>query len=125
MQNNCKEFGVKACRDFRPGEYVYELTGLVPTDNAAVHTGLSCTIPHVDQGQPLEPHVLCGPIRFVNHHCVSRNVEVRKHRSIMSTLHPNVIPVRPPVRQLRIYRSGNQTNRNRGRIVGRLRPGLV
>jgi hypothetical protein len=125
MQNNTKEFGVKACRDFHPGEYVYELAGLVPTDSAAVHTGLSCTIPHVDQGQPLEPRVLCGPIRFVNHHCVSRNVEVRKHHSTMSTQHLNLMPVRPPVRQLRIYGSGNQANKKGGGIVGRLRPGLV
>ncbi|KAF8221993.1 hypothetical protein L208DRAFT_1324861 [Tricholoma matsutake] len=73
--SNKREFGIEASRAFRPGEYIYELVGLVPTDNLADHTNLSVVTPHVDQGEALEPRVLFGPICFINHHCVSHNVQ--------------------------------------------------
>lgn len=76
MADKNREFGVKASRGFRTGEYIYELVGLVPTDNRAEHTNLSSVVPHVDQGEALEPRrVLCGPIRFINHDCVAYNVQ--------------------------------------------------
>jgi hypothetical protein len=73
-----KQFGVEACRKFCTGEYIYELVGLVPIDGKAKHTELSVTTPHIDQGEALEPRVLFGPIRFINHHCKDSNVEVSK-----------------------------------------------
>jgi hypothetical protein len=80
---------MEASRAFRPGEYIYELAGLVPTDNLAEHTNLSVITPHVDQGEVLEPRVLCGPIRFINHHCVSHNVQVGKSHSTILARHLN------------------------------------
>jgi len=71
-----KEFGVEAARNFCKGEYIYELVGHVPIDSLAKHTDLSVTVPHVNQGEALEPRVLFGPIRFINHHCKQYNVEV-------------------------------------------------
>lgn len=72
------EFGVEACRKFCKGEYIYELVGLEPIDGSARHTELSVIVPHIDQGEALEPRVLFGPIRFINHHCKKYNVEVSK-----------------------------------------------
>jgi hypothetical protein len=80
---------MEASRAFRPGEYIYELAGLVPTDNLADHTNLSVITPHADQGEVLEPRVLFGPIRFINHHCVSHNVQVCKSHSTILTRHLN------------------------------------
>ncbi|KAF8230697.1 hypothetical protein L208DRAFT_1060441, partial [Tricholoma matsutake] len=85
--SNKREFGIEASRAFQPGEYIYELVGLVPTDNLADHTNLSVVTPHVDQGEALEPHVLFGPIHFINHHCVSHNVQyVPLHGSCAFTI---------------------------------------
>jgi hypothetical protein len=85
MAKNDREFGVRACRDFLAGEYVYELAGLVPTDSSADHAGLSAIMTHVDQGETLESRVLFGPIRFVNHHCTASNVQVCKCHSTLPT----------------------------------------
>ena len=84
MADKNREFGVKASRGFRTGEYIYELVGLVPTDNRAEHTNLSSVVPHVDQGEALEPRVLFGPIRFINHDCVAYNVQVSRCHSTAS-----------------------------------------
>jgi len=73
-----EEFGVLASRKFFPGEFIYELVGLVPIDGLASHTELSVTMPHIDQGETVEPRVLFGPIRFINHHCDEYNVQVSK-----------------------------------------------
>ena len=75
-----KEFGVEASRKFSKGEYIYELVGLVPMDGSENHSELSAITPHIDQelGEALEPRVLFGPIRLINHHCKQYNVEVSK-----------------------------------------------
>jgi hypothetical protein len=91
-----REFGVKATRAFRTGEYIYELAGLVPTENLAEHTNLSLVVPHVDQGEVLEPRVFFGPIRFINHHCVSYNVQVSKSHPKLPVRHLN-FTVRPTI----------------------------
>jgi hypothetical protein len=44
---------MKASEAFCSGKYIYELAGLVPTDNLADYSNLSLVITHV--GEILEP----------------------------------------------------------------------
>ena len=74
MKDKSLGFGVKATRAINQGDYVYELAGLLATDNDTPHTRLSETIPFGSSSQDIR--VFFGPIRFVNHECVNFNAEV-------------------------------------------------
>jgi hypothetical protein len=67
-------FGVRAAQKIHKGDYIYELSGMLATDNDTPHTRLSETIPFGGASQ--DQRVLFGPIRFVNHRCVHFNAEV-------------------------------------------------
>jgi hypothetical protein len=62
-----KGFEVRASCDIQESEYVYELVGLVLTDSQAEHIGLLAIIPHAGREEDLEPCLLFGPVRFINH----------------------------------------------------------
>jgi len=119
--NKKREFGVKACRVFHVGEFIYELAGLVPKDNLADHSNLSCILTHVDQAEPLEDRVLFGPIRLINHHCTGSNIQVCKCYSIIPTGHLNCA-VCHTVWKLCIYYQANTSRRG---AVCKLWPWLV
>ena len=70
-------FGVRAAQNIHQEDYVYELSGMLATDNETPHTRLSETIPFGSTNQ--DQRVLFGPIRFVNHRCVHFNAEVSLH----------------------------------------------
>ncbi|KDR70301.1 hypothetical protein GALMADRAFT_144960 [Galerina marginata CBS 339.88] len=72
-----KGFAIYANKDIIQGEYIQELLGLMPEDRAEKYTDLSTITPHKDNRNDgsFEEKLLIGPIRFINHRCVSYNVE--------------------------------------------------
>ncbi|KDR65714.1 hypothetical protein GALMADRAFT_47566, partial [Galerina marginata CBS 339.88] len=72
-----KGFAIYANKDIIQGEYIEELLGLMPEDRAEKYTDLSTITPHDDNRNDgsFEEKLLIGPIRFINHRCVSYNVE--------------------------------------------------
>ncbi|KDR65286.1 hypothetical protein GALMADRAFT_148808 [Galerina marginata CBS 339.88] len=74
---NQKGFAIYANKDIIQGEYIEELLGLMPEDRAEKYTDLSTITPHTDNCNDgsFEEKLLIGPIRFINHRCVSYNVE--------------------------------------------------
>jgi hypothetical protein len=83
MKDNSLGFGVKAMRAINKGDYVYELAGLLATDNDTPHTHLSETTPFGASSQDIR--VFFGPIRFVNHECIDFNAEVSKFNYLTSS----------------------------------------
>ena len=77
------DFGVSAKRDFEPGEYIYELMGIMPIDSIALHSELSVITPHPVQGQKSERRVMTGPLRLLNHRCQLFNAQVSPDGSFL------------------------------------------
>jgi hypothetical protein len=122
--DGCPEFGVKATRNLLQDEFIYELAGLIPTDGLAAHSNLSTVTPHPDQGEGTESRVLFGPIRYINHHCTSYNVQVCKLSSSVITYHV-IFTVYSTPRQLWLYYPSSKACTEGRRVICKLWSRLV
>jgi len=67
-------FAVHAVAAIQKEQVIRELVGLMPKDNKAIHSGLSCITPSSYHNQSTRVvRILFGPIRFI---CMMPNVEV-------------------------------------------------
>ncbi len=80
-----KGFSIFARRDLEACEVLYELVGLIPEDTRASHSQLSEIMPHQSQVvNARKGRILFGPIRFVNHDCITFNADVSFHSLLFS-----------------------------------------
>ena len=70
------DFGVSAKRDFEPGEYIYELMGIMPIDSITLHSKLSVITPHPTHGQKSQWLAITGPLHLLKHRCQLFNAQV-------------------------------------------------
>ncbi|EDR01622.1 uncharacterized protein LACBIDRAFT_310701 [Laccaria bicolor S238N-H82] len=81
-------FAIFATRDLVEGEILYPLMGLMASDSRAEHSRLSEIHPHPSQVKlekgRMDPRVLVGPLRFINHTCHSFNAEFVAIRSALA-----------------------------------------